>query len=488
MNELSPDQLELAALSLDSIVSDSQYVDALWKGDACSLTLINYYRSKHGRRLLSSFSPEIGKYVGKFSFDYPFIDSEEVISSVLGGSDYILIPESLESYDTLCRTCPISKHKELIAQFINNTKLYKYAVVMKLYDVNNERIFLLKKFRNDEPVDDYDMLNLPYGKAKPFISYSRAMSFDLNKKNINSDAHSVSSAVDGNSNSFWEYLGKGPFIVDLFTEGKKNVIGYQLLPYADSNATCDRMPSEWKFYATRDGHIWDLIDQRSSIDFCIQPVQVQFEGFQSSQYNHFRFVFDNSSKMNLIRIGKIQLIAKEENHERRILRPWEVCAEMVPLRPWPFRFKSVEPASVINPARSMFIYDDDALFWETKATSPHDVYIYISKTTSISGYQLIPAPYGTESYERMPSEWSLLGSIDGYTWQLIDNRTDVHYSPSQKPFKFTPACSGSFSYFKFIFKVKSYDILRIGKIQFNVTDSTGVESILSSHDIVSTVY
>jgi hypothetical protein len=114
---------------------------------------------------------------------------------------------------------------------------------------------------------------------------------------------------------------------------------------------------------------------------------------------------------------------------------------------------------------------DDSLqewsFWETPMNEPIVVDLEYRTAQTLSAYTMQSGPVESG---RMPISWTILASIDGVTWNLIDERHEMEIWRHNEERKFVVKSAGAYPFYRFVFeKTDRPGIMRIYEIGLHVS-------------------
>jgi len=103
--------------------------------------------------------------------------------------------------------------------------------------------------------------------------------------------------------------------------------------------------------------------------------------------------------------------------------------------------------------RLLFPGDDTSLFFETSKPFPHTLEITLNppETEGLKTYSLVTGNHGDDSLLRMPRGWTLYGSNDAASWELVDQQADSRPWKTDEERLFHLSSTARFRYFRFVF-------------------------------------
>jgi hypothetical protein len=199
--------------------------------------------------------------------------------------------------------------------------------------------------------------------------------------------------------SYWE-TKPYPIVLRFRYERLKTIKSYTL----GANEDATEMPVSWRFEASSDDVNWTTLDVQQDVAGWSPDQNREFAVEKPGPYRFFRFIFTKGSD-EVFRISTIALDVSSAEPEIGEPVQWTIT--------------SVGSDGV--PAVKQVLPPIDGSFVETTANGKISVEMVYPDCRSFSQYRFWVGPYGTDSTDRQPAEWTLFVRGGGEEWVQADS-------------------------------------------------------------------
>lgn len=241
------------------------------------------------------------------------------------------------------------------------------------------------------------------------------------------------------------------------------------------NSDAVNAPKTWIFQGSNDGTTWTNIDQQTNIEFMPNETKL-FDAYMTSYgtlraYSYFRILISQNHGGERLSISEWQLYGSESAPESSILNNGgTITAEFNTIThegPGNLNDKSVltKYCTVIN-GNTLWI----------RYNSPEAVKVH--------KYTLCSA---NDAPERDPVNWTLYGSNDGNTWDVLDARNNQFFNSRHNTMEYSANSSKAYTSFRLsITKIGSGSVFQIAEWQlFAAPQDTRISGLKNTGIVIS---
>lgn len=260
----SPREVEMFAKDLDKFL-EGRSLAFLWY-EMYNYPIINYYRIKNDLVPINFYTNEYYKYL--WVPPYLAENNENIrmgIKKTFEDADFVIIPE-FSNYYFKQEPYPLYQRSDDLANYLNSPESPKFVVRMVLHEPGGVRLLLLQRAEDAllEGARDYEQFRLPYGPSTILDTKNYASVMSDKFETIVADVpFSWKSALDNNTDTFWEENGSYPHWIQVKYRGPVIINKYALQAVPDAHGGNDRMPMGWILQGSNDNQKWVDLDSRS---------------------------------------------------------------------------------------------------------------------------------------------------------------------------------------------------------------------------------
>ena len=283
---------------------------------------------------------------------------------------------------------------------------------------------------------------------------------------------------DGDDHTKWCVTGNAVYVI-FKAEKATKIAGYSLTTADDNNIAVGRNPRDWTFSGSNDGENWTVLDTRTG---CRKMKDVNFTAYifgaeAKEAYQYFKLDVTrivNGSCIQLSEIGLVtdpSLIPADDKEQEEETYPSGL--KFIDGTGSPY---GCPPENLVDGmTQTKWCHSEQTSFVTFESITP----------VAIAGYKLVTADDNNTSPGRNPKDWTLYGSNDLESWQIIDQvkndnkMRDVNFTPfSYKLKKQAP----EYRYFRLeVTRIANGQCLQLSEIQL-VTDPDELEDVAEAEN------
>jgi predicted alpha-1,2-mannosidase len=224
----------------------------------------------------------------------------------------------------------------------------------------------------------------------------------------NPPAEIAANLIDGDPNTKWLVFASTGWVRFQF-DAPVPIVHYAL---TSANDVPSRDPMDWRLQGSDDGTTWTTVDTRTGQVFTdrFQTKEYRFEN--STAYRYYRLDITRNAGSSLLQLGEVQL----------------------------------SDGVTTRPTKVTGLFDNSSATRITfTGSTPWVQYQFAGGPRTATFYTLTSGGAGGVAD---PKSWVLLGSSDGHTWTIVDQRSDEAFPWRMQTRSFKIGNPGSYAYYR----------------------------------------
>lgn len=223
----------------------------------------------------------------------------------------------------------------------------------------------------------------------------------------------------------------------------------------------NQQPRDWQIRGSNDGATWTLLDTQFGQGGWISGELRSFAIANPGAYTYYEMLITGVQSGNFAGVGQLAFTTA--------LGPSPIYPHFMTAAATPTGYVAAADSEYDGnyPAWKAFIAPqpgvDFARWATTDSAFPHHITLTLPQPKRFVGYMTIETAAGAVVNEQQPKDWTVLGSNDGVTWNLLDTRANMPLAANEETRLLTfngPFAGNAFRFYRWLITARQVSAAR----------------------------